>query len=161
MKLLRPRSLVVGFAAGLVVFGLSACTRSAPLSLARLTPSCSMGRAAEASRYGPDARGRLRVERERMDSIPVQVTGSDYVSPGQIYHLPPSSYPTLYGTTTPYKILVYTPPPTLTAGYTSNATYTPADFDPSFDANDELSFLANDTGEQAGSSAANPTPGST
>ena len=89
--------------------------------------------------------------------IPVQVDQRDYVSPGVIYHLPTSSYPNLYGTTTPYKILVYTPPATLSTGYSSAGTYTPSDTDPMFDANDELSFLAADTGKQAGASVASPT----
>lgn len=80
--------------------------------------------------------------------IPVQVDERDYVSPGVIYHLPVASYPTLFGTNTLYKPLVYTPPPALTAGYTSADTYTPPDSDPTFDANDELSFLANDTGSK-------------
>ena len=64
------------------------------------------------------------------------------MSPGQIYHLPTTSYPTLFGTTTPYKILVYTPPARLAPGYTSGGTYTPPDSNPMFDGNDELSFLA-------------------
>ena len=38
------------------------------------------------------------------------------MSPGVIYHRPTSIYPTLFGTTTPYKILVYTPPATARAG---------------------------------------------
>ena len=80
-----------------------------------------------------------------------------YVSPGAIYHLPPSSYPNLYGTTTPYKILVYTPPANLSPGYTSAGTYTPPDSNPMFDANDQLSFLAADTGQQAESSVGIPT----
>ena len=88
--------------------------------------------------------------------IPVQVDERDLVSPGQIYHLPTASYPTLFGTTTPYKMLVYTPPTTLTAGYSSMGTYTPADSNPAFDANDELSFLAGDAGQQANGAAANP-----
>jgi hypothetical protein len=88
--------------------------------------------------------------------IPVQVDERDMVSPGLIYHLPAASYPTLSGTSTPYKMLVYTPPSTLTAGYSSMGTYTPADSNPTFDANDELSFLANDSGVQAGGSVANP-----
>ena len=88
--------------------------------------------------------------------IPVQVDERDLVSPGQIYHLPAASYPTLFGTTTPYKMLVYTPPASLTAGYSSTATYTPADSNASFDTNDELSFLATDAGQQAVASVANP-----
>ena len=60
----------------------------------------------------------------------MQVDERDLVSPGQIYHRPTASYPNLFGTTTPYKILVYTPPASLTAGYTSASTYTPSDSEP-------------------------------
>jgi hypothetical protein len=89
--------------------------------------------------------------------VPVQVDERDLVNPGQIYHRPTAIWPTLAGTTTPYKILVYTPPPTLTAGYTAaGTTYTPVDSNAAFDANDQVSFLSNDTGQQAGSSVANP-----
>src|SRR5262245_54890006 len=67
------------------------------------------------------------------DQIPVQVDERDFVSPGVIYHLPVANYPTLSGTSTLYKPLVYTPPPSLTTGYTSSSTYTPPDSDPKFD----------------------------
>ncbi len=89
--------------------------------------------------------------------IPVQVDERDLVNPGQIYHRPANIWPVLSGTQTPYKMLVYTPPATLTAGYTSTPTYTPSDSDPTFDANDELSLLANDTGKQAAGSVAAPS----
>ncbi len=85
--------------------------------------------------------------------IPVQVDERDLVSPGEIQHLPTSSYPKLYGTATPYEILVYTPPPTTTAGYTTWSTYTPPDSDPSLDADDEISFLANDAGRTTDAAA--------
>src|SRR3954468_3545561 len=45
--------------------------------------------------------------------VPVQVDERDLVSAGLIYHLPVASYPTLSGTSTQYKMLVYTPPSTL------------------------------------------------
>ncbi|MGZ6925587.1 MAG: hypothetical protein ACXVJF_02610 [Acidimicrobiia bacterium] len=89
--------------------------------------------------------------------IPVQVDERDLVNPGQIYHRPTTIWPTRFGTGTPYKILVYTPPAHLTAGYTSTPTYTPVDSDPSFDANDELSFLVSDTGREVDGSAAAPS----
>jgi len=88
--------------------------------------------------------------------VPVQVDERDFVSPGVIYHLPVASYPKLFGTSTLYKPLVYTPPGTLTTGYRSTDTYTPPDSDPTFDGNDELSFLANDTGKQVAPSFAAP-----
>ena len=88
--------------------------------------------------------------------IPVQVDERDLVNPGQIYHRPPANWPNLAGTSTPYKMLVYTPPANLTAGYTSMPTYTPSDADPTFDANDELSFLAIDYGKAAAASVAAP-----
>jgi len=85
--------------------------------------------------------------------IPVQVDERDLVSPGVIQHLPTSAYPKLSGTSTPYKILVYTPPPTTTAGYTTWSTYTPPDGDPTLDANDEISFLASDAGRTTDAAA--------
>ena len=89
--------------------------------------------------------------------IPVQVDERDLVNPGQIYHRPTNIWPVLSGTQTPYTALVYTPPADLTAGYTSMPTYTPSDTDPTFDANDELSLLANDIGKQAAGSVAAPS----
>ena len=125
--------------------------------LAHLTLLCSMGALCR-SLLGTDPMHIVGFawDGSTWHQVPVQVDQRDYVSPGQIYHLPSSSYPTLYGTTTPYKILVYTPPATLTAGYTSSGTYTPPDSDPTFDDNDVLSFLGQDTGQIAGSSVANP-----
>lgn len=88
--------------------------------------------------------------------IPVQVDERDLVSPGQIYHLPPSAYPTLYGTSTPYKIPVYTPPATTDATYQSTPTYTPPDSNPNLDGDDEVAFLASDTGSKATAAAGVP-----
>ena len=82
--------------------------------------------------------------------VPVQVDERDLVNPGQIYHRPTTAWPA------GYKMLVFTPPATTSAGYTSAPTYTPSDSDPTFDGNDELSFLANDTGKQADGSVAPP-----
>ncbi len=76
--------------------------------------------------------------------IPVQVDERAMVSPGEIYN---GADPVLYGTSTVYTIPVFTPPRVLTPGYTSVATYLAPDADATFDADDELSFLANDTGE--------------
>lgn len=92
--------------------------------------------------------------------VPVQADERDYVSPGQIYNWPTSIWPTLYGTSTPYKMLVYTPPPSAEPGYTSYATYTPPASDPTLDALDQISFLSDDTGKQAPDSAGDP-PGVT
>ncbi len=87
--------------------------------------------------------------------VPVQVDERDLVNPGQIYHRPTTIWPTVPGGGA-YKMLVYTPPATASAGYTSAPTYTPSDSNATFDANDELSFLANDTGKQAAGSVAAP-----
>src|SRR3954470_4894449 len=92
--------------------------------------------------------------------IPVQVDERDLVNPGQIYHRPTNVWPVVFGTTTPYKMLVYTPPPVATAGYKVATTYTPSDSDPTLDANDEISFLANDMGKAIDGSVASP-PGVT
>lgn len=88
--------------------------------------------------------------------VAVQVDERDHVNPGVIYHRPASLWPTLAGTSTPYTMLVYTPPPTLTAGYSAAPTYTPSDSNPAFDADDELSFLANDSGKRIDGSVTPP-----
>jgi hypothetical protein len=90
------------------------------------------------------------------NQVPVQVDERDLVSPGQIYHRPANLWPVLAGTSTPYEMLVYTPPRTATAGYTVFSTYTPSDADPMVDADDEVSFLANDTGQKVGDAVAAP-----
>jgi hypothetical protein len=157
VHVVRHKWLVVVIAAVVALLGLTGCTRfGATLSrpadpvvlqgsdLPKLVGSAPMhlvGFAWDGSAW---------------HQVPVQVDERDLVSPGVIYHLPTTSYPTVFGTGTPYKIPVYTPPATASAGYTSFATYTPPDSNAAFDANDELSFLANDTGQQAGSSVAAP-----
>jgi hypothetical protein len=88
--------------------------------------------------------------------IPVQVDERDLVNPGVIYHRPTNLWPTLSGTSTPYTMLVYTPPAHPSTGYTVAPTYTPSDSDPTFDANDELTVLADDTGQQADGTVAPP-----
>jgi hypothetical protein len=92
--------------------------------------------------------------------IPVQVDERDLVNPGEIYHRPANIWPVVFGTTTPYKMLVYTPPAAPTTGYTVASTYTPSDSDPSLDADDEISFLTNDMGKPVDGSVA-PPPGVT
>jgi hypothetical protein len=88
--------------------------------------------------------------------VPVQVDERDLVNPGQIYHRPTAIWPALAGGGGPYEMLVYTPPPSGTPAYRSTATYTPGDHDPMVDGNDEVAFLADDTGKQAGGSVAAP-----
>jgi hypothetical protein len=90
----------------------------------------------------------------RFVQVPVQVDQRDMVNPGQIYNRPASAWAKLPGGAS-YNILVYTPPPA-SPGYTSYATYTPADSDPTVDGNDEISFLAADLGQQAPANA-NPS----
>ena len=79
--------------------------------------------------------------------IPIQVDERDWVSPGQILHEPPSQWPTVGGV--PYKILVYTTPSWTSPGYRSWDTYTGHDSDPTFDANDQISLIVDDVGQQA------------
>lgn len=54
------------------------------------------------------------------------------------------------------RILSYTAPSAAAVGYSSWATYTGTDPDPTFDANDEVSFLANDSGKQVPTGTATP-----
>jgi hypothetical protein len=90
--------------------------------------------------------------------IPVQIDERDLVSPGKIFHWPAASWPKNANGTS-FTILAYTTPTAAAAGYTSYATYTGADSNPLFDANDQVSFLSNDTGKQV--PAATPPPPST
>ena len=85
------------------------------------------------------------------NQVPVQVDQRDLVNPGQIYNRPTSAWAKLPGGAA-FEILVYTPPPA-SPGYTSFATYTPADRDPLVDANDEISFLGSDLGQVAPANA--------
>lgn len=157
MKRVRSRSALVALAAALVVFGLAACTPFGA-TISRPYDPVVMDGSALPKLLGTDPMHIVGFawDGKTWHQVPVQVDQRDYVSPGQIYHLPTSSYPDLYGTTTPYKILVYTPPASLTAGYSSSSTYTPPDSDPTFDANDQLSFLGIDTGQQVGSTVPDP-----
>ncbi len=86
--------------------------------------------------------------------VPVQVDERDMVSPGKIENLPTGSWPKVNGAN--YLVLAYTTPSQPAAGYTSSATFVGADSNPLFDANDQVSFLSNDTGKQAPGDTAAP-----
>jgi hypothetical protein len=149
--------LVVAVVAVAALLGLTSCTRFGA-SLARPSEPVVLTGANLPKLVGatPQRIVGFAWDGDAWHQVPVQVDERDLVNPGVIYHLPTSSYPTLFGTTTSYKVPVYTPPPTSSAGYTSVGTYTPSDSNAAFDANDELSFLANDTGKQAGATVAAP-----
>jgi hypothetical protein len=87
--------------------------------------------------------------------VPVQVDERDLVNPATILH---RASPALLPDGSQFKILAYTQPQAAlqAQGYTAWDTYTPADSDPTFDANDELSFLANDTGVSVPAGTAAP-----
>jgi hypothetical protein len=157
VKCLRHRGLVGVFAAGSALLGLAGCTRFGA-TLSRPSDPVVLDGSALPKLLGGDPMHVVGFswDGSAWHQVPVQVDQRDYVSPGLIYHLPTTSYPTLFGTTTPYKILVYTPPARLAPGYTSGGTYTPPDSNAMFDGNDELSFLAADTGKQANASVASP-----
>ncbi len=154
----RRKGPVVVLAIALAVLGLAGCTRFGA-SLSRPSDPVVLNGSALPKLLSSDPMHIVGFawDGTAWHQIPVQVDKRDYVSPGAIYHLPTTSYPNIYGTTTPYKILVYTPPASLSPGYTSAGTYTPPDSNPMFDANDELSFLAADTGKQADASVPDPT----
>ena len=158
MKLSRRRAVLGLLVAGPVLLGLAGCNTRFGASLDRPADPIVMTGAALPKLTGtsPSHIVGFSWNGNAWTQVPVQVDERDLVSPGVIYHLPVSSYPTLYGTSTTYKMLVYTPPPTVTAGYTSLDVYTPSDSDPTFDSNDELSFLAADSGKQADAPAGDP-----
>jgi hypothetical protein len=151
MKISFRRVVVVLFAIALAATGLASCTVYGA-SLSRPSDPVVLDGSAVPKLLGGNPMHVVGFawDGSAWHQIPVQIDKRDWVSPGVIYHLPTSAYPVLYGTTTPYKILVYTPPATKSPGYGSNGTYTPPDSKPNFDANDELSFLAADTGQQVG-----------
>ncbi|MGZ4710813.1 MAG: hypothetical protein ACXWBN_18915, partial [Acidimicrobiales bacterium] len=90
--------------------------------------------------------------------VPVQVDQRDRVNPGQILHRATASWATLPDGS-PFTPLVYTPPATTSAGYTSWGTYTPPDSDPLLDGDDEVTFLADDSGVRATSATPSDPPG--
>lgn len=153
MSVLHSRRRVAVVVAVIVpaLLGLAACTRFGA-TLARPSDPVVVDGSALPKLLGGDPMHVVGFawDGKAWHQVPVQVDERDLVSPGQIYHRPASIWPKLAGTQTPYEMLVYTPPANLTAGYTSVPTYTPGDSDPTLDANDEVSFLANDTGKQAG-----------
>jgi hypothetical protein len=157
MRFLRSRSVYAALAVGLALFGLAACTIYGA-TLTRPSDPVVLDGSALPKLLGTDPMHIVGFSWDgaAWHQVPVQVDQRDYVSPGQIYNLPASSYPMLYGTTTPYKILVYTPPASSTPGYSWTATFTPPDSNPTFDSNDQFSFLANDTGQQINATVANP-----
>jgi hypothetical protein len=157
VKVLRCRVPMAALAAGLAAFGLAGCTLFGA-TLSRSSDPVVLDGSALPKLLGTDPMHIVGFawNGSSWHQIPVQVDQRDFASPGQIYNLPTSSYPDVFGTTTPYKILVYAPLASLSPGYTSSGTYTPPDSNPTFDPNDQLSFLAVDTGQQVGSSVPNP-----
>ena len=86
--------------------------------------------------------------------VPVQVDEKDLVNPATILNrATPASLPNGGGE---YRIPVYTQPPAAAPGYTWTDVYTPTDSNPTLDADDEVSFLVNDSGKQA-PAGANPS----
>lgn len=87
--------------------------------------------------------------------IPVQIDERDLVNPGQILHRAPASWAKKADGTN-YTVLSYTATPAAVPGYTSWPTYTPVDSKPWFDSNDQLSFLADDSGLKVSAGTAAP-----
>lgn len=156
-RTLRYRALTVGLAVAITALALTGCTRFGA-TLSRPSDPVVLSGTALPKLTGTDPMHIVGFswDGSAWHQIPVQVDQRDFVNPGQIYHWPTSGYPKLAGTSTPYTTLVYTPPSTTSAGYSSKATYTPPDSNPTFDANDELSYLASDTGKRVDSQVTNP-----
>lgn len=87
--------------------------------------------------------------------VPVQVDQRDWVNPGQILNRPTGSYAKLPGGTS-YKILVYTNPSAASPGYSWTPTYTGVAGHTGLGPDDEISFLANDTGAEVPTGTAAP-----
>jgi hypothetical protein len=91
--------------------------------------------------------------------IPVQADQRDEVNPGQIFNWPVAGY-AKRADGTPYTLLVYTNPQTTSPGYSWTPTYTGVASHTGLGPVDEVSFLADDTGQVAPVSAGTP-PGVT
>ena len=87
--------------------------------------------------------------------IPVQVDERALVNPGQILHRPSANW-AKNADGSNFTILAYTAPAVAAVGYSSWPTYTGTDPIATFDTNDEVSFLANDSGKQASPDTAAP-----
>ena len=87
--------------------------------------------------------------------IPVQVDERALVNPGQILHRPSANW-AKKADGSDFTILAYTAPAAAAVGYSSWPTYTGTDPTATFDANDELSFLANDSGKKVSADAVAP-----
>lgn len=87
--------------------------------------------------------------------VPVQVDQRDWVNYGQVYNRPPERWAKLQDGT-PWLSLSYTAPTTASPGYRWWDTYTPPDRNPNLDADDEVVFMADDTGKAAPASAGHP-----
>ncbi len=157
VKLSRRRILLVLAVLVPAVLGLAACTRFGATISRGSDPVVLQGSAVPKLLGGdPMHVVGFSWDGKAWHQIPVQVDERDLVNPGEIYHRPTNLWPVVFGTSTPYKMLVYTPPAATTAGYAVASTYTPSDSDPTLDANDEVSFLANDTGQAVDGSVAPP-----
>ena len=155
-KLLRTVAVALGAAA--VMVGMTGCDTPYGATLQRSDDPVVMQGSQLPALIGTDPRHVVGYSWDgaAWHQVPVQVDERDEVSPGVIYHLPTAAYPTLAGTSTLLKILVYTPPASPNATYTSDPTYTPPDSDPTVDANDEVSFLVWNAGKKADASAGKP-----
>jgi hypothetical protein len=87
--------------------------------------------------------------------VPVQVDERDLVNPGQIKNRPPDQWNT-YPDGRPLEFLVHTPPRAPSPGYTWWDTFTPPDENAGLDADDQVVFLADDTGKEATGAAGDP-----
>ena len=87
--------------------------------------------------------------------IPTQVDQRDWVNQGQILNRPTSAYAKLPDNS-PYRVLVYTNPATPSPGYSWTPTYTGVAGHSGLGADDEVSFLSNDSGQLAPAGTAAP-----
>jgi hypothetical protein len=145
----RKRRLVGMVGAVALMAGLSACMTRFGATLARPEDPVVLAGSALPKLLGQDPVHLVAFawDGSTWTQVPVQVDQRDLVNPGQIYNRPAASWAKLPNGS-PYEILAYTPPPA-SPGYRSYATYTPPDRDPKLDANDEVTFLASDLGQQA------------
>src|SRR5450432_1116391 len=103
MKRSRRRGLIGVLVVVPVLLGLTGCTRYGA-TLSRPSDPVVLAGSALPKLLGGDPMHIVGFswDGSAWHQIPVQVDQRDLVNPGQIYHLPTSSYRPLYGTSTPY-----------------------------------------------------------
>ena len=156
MTAVTQRTAAMMGVAALLTAGIAACTTRYGATLVRPSDPVVLAGSAlpKLVNQVPSSVVAFAWDGSKWSQVPVQVDERDLVNPGQIYNRPAAKWAKVPDGS-PYEILAYTPP-AVRPGYRSYSTFTPPDRNPKLDANDEVSFLAADLGQQA-PAGANPS----